>query len=68
MHRRARRHRAPVDRPTRRAQRSPTELFTAFLADRGIDDPDLARLFADVLDEVQSAGDEPVPVRHERVA
>jgi exonuclease SbcD len=50
------------------AQRSPAELFTAFLADRGIDDPDLARLFADVLDEVQSAGDEAAPVRHEQVA
>ena len=50
------------------ARRSPADLFTAFLADRGIDDPDLARLFADVLDEVQSAGDEPVPLRHERVA
>ena len=64
---------APVTTEARRAtdpavQRSPADLFTAFLADRGIDDPDLTRLFADVLDEVQSAGDEPVPLQHERVA
>jgi len=64
---------APAPTEARRAtdpaaQRSPTDLFTAFLADRGVDDPDLARLFADVLDEVESAGDEPLPVQHERVA
>ena len=56
------------ERPTRLPGGRPADLFAAFLAERGIDDPGLARLFADVLDEVESAGDEPVPLQHERVA
>ena len=50
------------------AQRSPTDLFADFLANRGIEDPELARLFVDVLDEAQSATDEPVAAPEGRVA
>ncbi|MCB0994886.1 MAG: exonuclease SbcCD subunit D [Acidimicrobiales bacterium] len=40
--------------PPRRSGRTPRELFDAFCAERGVDDPRVARLFDELLDEVQS--------------
>lgn len=47
------------DRTAGSAERTPTELFADFLAERGEDDPRLLALFGDLYEEVLAAGCEP---------
>jgi exonuclease SbcD len=42
-------------RPVSRTGRTPTELFTSFLAERGEEDPRLLGLFAELLDDLSTA-------------